>query len=156
MLGQDHREQGELCWIPAYLCASPSSWKSLHSTRSIINKPEEQVLLWSWIPLELRITSIVPGLLEAVEEKLKKSILGISLFVLILCHVTLFGASEGWFSHLDLRGYLSPLSFMCDAWKVVNSKSFMINSLNSEFPFLWGLQQMKILCHKEIKPSLCS
>lgn len=44
-MGQGNkRRRGGLHWILAYLSASPSSWKNLQSTRSVINKPKEHIL----------------------------------------------------------------------------------------------------------------
>lgn len=64
--------------------------------------------------------------------------LRISLFVFVLCHVkfwALFGANGGRLCHVDLRGYLSSLSYIDDVWKVVNSKYFNTDSLNSGLSF---------------------
>lgn len=50
--------------------------------------------------------------------------------MLILCRVkfcALFEASWGQLGHVDLRGYLWSLSYICDVWKVVNAKSTRIH-----------------------------
>ena len=102
-MGRGNRSRGGLRWILAYLSASPSSWKILQSTRSIINKPKEHILPWSWILLELRSTATSPGFYGGSSRKIEGRI---SLFELILCHVTfwaLLGASRGQLCHVDLR-----------------------------------------------------
>lgn len=85
--------------------------------------------------MELRVTSISPGLLEATEESLKELTLPVSPCALTLRHVTLFGTRERRVCHLNLRGYLGHLSFIHGAWQVGNLKSLAINPQKFKISF---------------------